>query len=142
MKFNESLNNKLVAAMLLLTTIFASSGAYALSDDKVVTKARQSVEEAGPDDWQTYAKAAEMCIQKSVNMKEAAKWLDHSLEIKETPLNLRVKGDYYLKNRLPRKAINYYIKSMDAARKIDFYFDASDLQRRIAKAKKMQKKLV
>ncbi len=100
--------------------------------DKTTLKARELVEEAAPDDWMTFAKAAEKCINKGVNLKEAAGWLDTSIEIKETAYNLELKGDYYVRNNLPDKALEYYIKTLKVGKEQDLNFDARDIQKKIA----------
>lgn len=100
--------------------------------DKVTLKAREAVDKASPDDWYTYAKSAEKCLAKGVNLKEAAEWLDRSIEIKETAYNLELKGDYYRSNKLPDKALEYYVKSLKVGKKQDFDFDATAIQKKIA----------
>jgi len=117
-------------------------GLFKSGNDKIISKARAAVENASQDDWETYAKSAELCIEKNINMKEASKWLEHSISIKKTTLNLRIKGDYYLKNKLPRKAMEYYLLAIETGKANDFYFDSSRLQSRIDKARNLEKKLI
>lgn len=100
--------------------------------DKVTLKARELVNEAAPDDWMTYAKAAEKCINKGVNLKEAAQWLDTSIKIKETAYNLELKGDYYVSNNLPDKALEYYVKTIKIGKEQDVNYDARSIQQKIA----------
>ena len=100
---------------LALAALFMTVGTFAntkTDNNKTTIKARQAVEEAAPDDWHTYANSAERCIRKKVNLAEAKSWLEKSLEIKETPYNLAVMGDYYHLNNLPEKALHYYVKSL------------------------------
>lgn len=96
-----------IVAVAVNTTAFAAGNV-----DRTVKEARAAVESASPDDWHTYAQAAEKCIEKGVNMKEAAKWIKRSVEIRETTYNMQVLGDYYVANRLPEKAIEAYGKSI------------------------------
>ena len=96
-----------IVAVAVNTTAFAARNV-----DKTVQEARAAVESASPDDWHTYAKAAEKCIDKGVNMKEAAKWIKRSVEIRETAYNMQVLGDYYVANRLPEQALEAYSKSI------------------------------
>jgi tetratricopeptide (TPR) repeat protein len=102
--------------MLAMASIFISAGVYAgpkeIGESKTTIKARQAIEQAAPDDWYTYAQSAEKCLRKKVNLKEAKTWLERSIEIKETPYNLAIMGDYYSKNKLPEKALEYYVKSL------------------------------
>ncbi|GJM27950.1 MAG: hypothetical protein DHS20C17_05850 [Cyclobacteriaceae bacterium] len=101
--------------MLALAAVFISASLYAAPNDpnsKTAEKARVAVEEAAPDDWHTYAESAEKCMRKKVNLAEAKQWLDRSLEIRQTPYNLAVMGDYYYMNQLPDKALEYYVRSL------------------------------
>ena len=128
-----------VAAFLMMLT--SVSGFAAVKPDKVVEKARAAVSAASPDDWETYAKSAQMCIKKKVNLAEAKEWLDKSLSIKESPFALEVAGDYYMVNKLAREAITHYVKSMNMVKEKDFYANTSTLQEKINKAKLMQEKV-
>jgi hypothetical protein len=101
--------------------------------DRTTERARQAVKEASPDDWHTLAKSAERCIVKGVNLKEAAAWLEQSLTIKETPYNLRVQGDYYVKNRLPEQALESYSKSIRVGKLSDPSYSDAATQKKIVK---------
>ena len=101
----KSIKSIFFALLLIATTAQFSYAGYG---DKTSDKARTAVENAAPDDWKTYAKSAQKCIRKKVNLKEAATWIDKSLSIKETAYNLEVKGDYYAAMNLPEKAIEMY----------------------------------
>lgn len=105
---------------------------FARIDDRTTEKTRNAVESASPDDWYTLAVSAEKCFEKKVNLKEAAKWLDLSLEIAETPFNLELKGDYYIKNRLPDKALEYYVRTMNTIKAIDGEGEVTHIQKKIA----------
>ena len=144
MKLLQKSHNNKTIFMLLLVASFSVGSVFSAhaNNEKIISKARAAVENASPDDWETYAKSAAICIAKNVNMKEASKWLDHSLAIKKTTYNLTVKGDYYLKNKLPVKAMEKYLEAIDVGKAKDFYFDSSELQGRIDKARKLQKKLM
>ncbi|MFP4090017.1 MAG: hypothetical protein ACLFUB_11715 [Cyclobacteriaceae bacterium] len=99
--------------LVALITFSVSSGAFAINpSEKVVKEARALVEAASPDDWHTYAEAAQKCIVKGVNMKEASQWIKKSVEIRETSFNHKVLGDYYVANRLPEQALEAYSKSI------------------------------
>ncbi|MEM8965175.1 MAG: hypothetical protein AAGE93_02080 [Bacteroidota bacterium] len=119
----------LIAAAFLFTV---SLGAFANNNtDKTTQRAREAVENASPDDWYTLAKAAEKCIAKKVNLKEAAEWLNKSLAIHESAFNLRVKGDYYVHNKLPEKALEYYSKSIRVGKLEDPSYMDADTQEKI-----------
>ena len=103
----KSIGSALIAIVFLsMTSIAATPG-----DDKAVTKAKTAVEQASPDDWKTLEQSARVCIRKGQNMTEAAEWINASIAIKATSSNLELKGDYYVKNNLPEKALQYYVKS-------------------------------
>ena len=112
--------------MMALAAVFVSASVYAApgtAENKTVEKARLAVEEAAPDDWHTYAESAEKCMRKKVNLKEAKVWLDKSLNIKETPYNLAIMGDYYNMNDLPEKALEYYVKSLRVGLEQDIHYE-------------------
>lgn len=120
-----------VAAAFLFTI---SLGAFANNNtDKTTQRARESVENAAPDDWYTLAKSAQKCIEKGVNLKEAAEWLNKSLAIHESAFNLKVKGDYYVQNKLPEKALEYFSKSIRVGKMEDPSYMDADTQDKILK---------
>lgn len=100
--------------------------------DRTTEKTRDAVESASPDDWYTLAISAEKCFDKKVNMIEAAKWLDQSLKIAETPFNLELKGDYFNKNSLPDKALEYYVRTMITIKAIDGEGEVTHIQKKIS----------
>lgn len=124
---------------LALAALFMSVGTFAdnkADNNKTIVKARQAVEEAAPDDWYTYANSAERCIRKNVNLKEAKSWLETSLEIKETPYNLAVMGDYYNMNNLPEKALKYYVKSLRVGLQEDIHYKDAVTHEKMMKVRK------
>jgi hypothetical protein len=115
---------------------------YAYSSDgksgKILTKNRDIVRESAPDDWFTLASCAEQCIKKNIVNKEVAEWIDKSLEIKKSSYNLEIKGDYYMKNKLPSKAGEFYLEAIKVGLEEDKNFNYSDLQSKIARIMKME----
>ena len=103
-------------------------------EDKTVEKARALAKDCAPDDWQSFAKAAEMCITKKVNLAEAKAWFEKSLAIKESPLGHEVAGDYYMVSKLYREAANHYITSMKLVKEKNNTADLSELQAKVEKA--------
>ena len=126
---------KLVTKTLILAlAVLINVNAFAaVKIDKTTEKAREAVEAASPDDWHTYAEAAEKCIKKEVNLKEAAEWIKKSVDIKETPYNLRVLGDYYVMNNLPEKAVEAYSKSIRIGKLEDEKYSDKATQDKIVK---------
>lgn len=126
-------NVKNLGTVVLCALMMSNSISFARVDEKTTEKTRDAVENASPDDWYTLAISAEKCFKKKVNLKEASEWLDLSLEIAQTPFNLELKGDYYVNNQLPDKAIEYYVRAMNTMKEKDKDSDVSQLQKKIAK---------
>jgi len=120
---------------MLLLMIITAQVFGTIKTDKTTEKARAMVEKAAPHDWECYAKAAKMCIKKSVNLQEAKEWIDTSLEIKDSALGNEVAGDYFMSNKLYNEAIKYYVKSMLIIKDGDFYADTSQIELKIETAK-------
>lgn len=133
----KNLKNYFSVALFLSFLTLMSSASYAnVTDDKTTLKAREVVENASPDDWMAYAKSAEKCIKKNVNLKEAAEWLDKSIAIKTTPYNLRLKGLYYEKNNMPDEAVKFYVESLKIGLESDINYSDEDTQLRVKKLMK------
>lgn len=128
----EQIKNGFAAAMAVVVLLGSSAFATTL-EDKTTEKTREAVENAGPHDWYTLAKSAEKCFKKKVNLKEAYEWLDQSIEIAETPINMELKGDYYNDNQLPDRALEYYVRAMNIMKENDGESDVSKLQKKISK---------
>ena len=128
----------------ILLVVFVVSGTVGSSfatdrTDKITLKARQAVADASPDDWYTLAQSAEKCLIKGINLKEAAQWLDQSLAIREDVYNLKLKGDYYVINRLPAQALECYSKSIRVGKLADPSYMDADAQDKILAIIKSQK---
>jgi hypothetical protein len=117
----------------LVVILVSASTTFAKAEDRTTEKAREAVENASPHDWYTLATSAEKCFKKKVNLKQASDWLDQSLEIAETPFNLELKGDYFIDNRLPNRALEYYVRAMNSMKENDGQSDITKLQKKIAK---------
>ncbi len=118
----------------IIILVGMTSGTFARDgkEDKIINKYKEIIENSSPDDWYTLAKSADICLQKNINRKEVAEWLDRSLSIRETPYNLEVKGDYFRINNLPEKAGKCYLKAIQIGSENDSNFDTKDLQAKIA----------
>lgn len=81
--------------------------------DKVAEKARAAVKNSSEGDWKTYALSAQMVIERKIALNEAKEWLEESLNVKETPFNLEIMGDYYMAAGQAKEAMTYYFKSMN-----------------------------
>lgn len=125
-------SHKSAFSAILVFFALSLSVSFARIHDRTTEKTRDAVENASPEDWYTLAISAEKCFNKKVNLIEAAKWLDQSLEIAETPFNLELKGDYYIENKLPDKALEYYVRTMNTIKAIDGEAKVSHIQNKIA----------
>ena len=117
---------------VFLTLLVISANAMDGRDEKIVKKNREAVENAAPDDWYTLAYSAKRCLDKNVNSKEVAAWIERSLAVKETSYNMEVKGDYFVVNKLNEEALKCYIKALSLASDNN-NFESGDLQKKIAK---------
>lgn len=124
---------KTLLASSLAVVVLSASVTFAKVDDRTTEKTREAVENASPHDWYTLATSAEKCFKKKVNLKQAVEWLDQSLEIAETPYNLELKGDYYIDNKLPDKALEFYVRAMNVMKEQDGKSDVSPIQKKISK---------
>ena len=129
----DQLNFKTVVTAVVVILMFSNTSTFGEVDDRTIEKAREAVENASPHDWYTLATSAEKCFRKKVNLKQASEWLDQSLKIAETPFNLELKGDYYLDNKLPDRALEYYVRAMNNIKENDGKGEVSHLQKKISK---------
>ena len=129
MKF-KTIKKTLMASLVVV--LVSASVTIAKVEDRTTEKTREAVENASPHDWYTLAISAEKCFKKKVNLKQASDWLDQSLEIAETPFNLELKGDYFLDNRLPDRALEYYVRAMNTMKENDGQSDITKLQKKIS----------
>jgi hypothetical protein len=118
--------------LLLLSSVSLNVHSSDGKNSKILNKHRQIVQESAPDDWYTLASSAATCLKKDIVNKEVAEWIDRSLKIKKTAYNLEIKGDYYMKTKLPEKAGEFYLEAMRMGLEEDSNFDASGLQEKIA----------
>jgi hypothetical protein len=126
---------KSTSFLMIVIVCVMSLSTYALDgkNEKIMNKHREIINDLSPDDWYTLASCAETCIKKDIINKEVAEWIDRSLKIKKTAYNLEVKGDYYIKNKLPDKAGECYLEAIKIGIDEDNDFDSSELQEKIAK---------
>jgi hypothetical protein len=73
---------------------------FALAD------ARAAMASLAPDDYQTAFRSASFAFQNNVALDEAQQWVDRSISIKETWLNLRLKAEMLAKEGKSSEAID------------------------------------
>jgi len=131
---------KKILSLAVVAMLFVSFQVKAdKTSDEEIQKIRTEVQNAGPNDWQTLANCADKCFQKKINVDEAVKWIDKSIEINPNPENLTIKGDYYLRTKMPEEAIKTYIKALSANNNEDNLVIQA-IQFKIKRAKDLMKK--
>jgi hypothetical protein len=115
-------------------SVYSSDG----KNSKILNKYREIIQESAPDDWYTLAYCAEQCLKKNIVNKEVDEWINKSLKIKRAAYNLEIKGDYYMKNRLPDKAGEFYLEAIRVGLEGESNFDSSGLQSKIARIINME----
>ena len=123
---------------LLLSGISLNVHSSDGKNSKILNKHREIVQESAPDDWYTLASCAEQCLKRNIVNKEVDEWINKSLKIRKTSFNLEIKGNYYMKNRLPHKAGEFYLEAIRIGLEEDKNFDSSGLQTKIARILKME----
>jgi hypothetical protein len=88
------------------------------------------------DDYQTAYRCASFAFQNNVAPDEARQWIDKSISIKETWLNLRIKADMLAKDGKTAEAIKFGEKAI-AAGKTDAPADEiAKIEKQVAEWKK------
>lgn len=121
---------------VLLAPFIASANPSNEKED-IIEQARKLVKEAKPNDWFSYALAADKCIRIGENLEEAEKWLQSSLDIKETGYNLSIQGDFYLKKGDVSLAIESYERSLHLGSLNEEGFDPAKVQAKIMQARRI-----
>jgi hypothetical protein len=75
--------------------------------DHALANARAAMASLAPDDQQTAFRCASFAFQNNVAPDEARQWIDKSISIKETWLNLRLKADMMAKDGKTAEAIKF-----------------------------------
>lgn len=84
-----------------------------------LANARAAMAELKPDDHQTAFRAADFAFQNNVAPDEAAQWVDRSIAIKETWLNLRLKAHMMAKQGNTKEAIAFAQRAVERGRQDD-----------------------
>lgn len=64
-------------------------------------------------DWLYYAETAKNCINSNQNLHDALELIDHSIDLQINPINLEIKGDYYIKIGDLNNAFSQYKKAIE-----------------------------
>ena len=107
--------------------------------DHALKNARAAMASLAPDDHQTAFRCASFAFQNNVAPDEARQWMDKSIAIKETWLNLRVKADMLAKEGKTAEAIQFGEKAI-AVGKTDAPADEiAKIEKQVAEWKKAKK---
>ena len=104
--------------------------------EHALKNARAAMASLAPDDHQTAFRCASFAFQNNVAPDEARQWMDKSISIKETWLNLRVKADMLAKEGKTAEAIKFGEKAI-AVGKTDAPADEiAKIEKQVAEWKK------
>lgn len=117
----------MAVAIMMSSTLTANAGIK----ERTLEKARAAVKHAAADDWETYARSANMLLQKNVSWEDAKAWLEKSLSISEEAYNLEIMGDYYVLNNQSEKGLQFYLKSLKKINETGSEIRAEKIQRKI-----------
>jgi hypothetical protein len=107
--------------------------------EHALASARAAMASLAPDDHQTAFRCASFAFQNNVAPDEARQWIDKSISIKETWLNLRLKADMMAKEGKTAEAIQFGEKAI-AVGKADAPADEiAKIEKQVAEWKKAKK---
>jgi hypothetical protein len=81
-----------------------------------LSNARAAMASLAADDHQTAYRSASFAFQNGVALEEAQQWVDKSISIKETWLNLRLKADMLAKEGKTAEAISFAERAIEKGR--------------------------
>lgn len=84
--------------------------------EMALANARAAMASLAPDDHQTPFRSASFAFQNNVAPEEARQWLDKSISIKETWLNLRLKADMLAKEGKSKEAIEFAERAIEVGK--------------------------
>jgi len=107
--------------------------------DHALTNARAAMASLAPDDNQTAYRCASFAFQNNVAPDEARQWVDKSISIKETWLNLRLKADMLAKEGKTAEAIQFAEKSIAVGKQDAPADEIAKIEKQVAEWKKAKK---
>jgi hypothetical protein len=104
-----------------------------------LANARAAMAALAPDDGTTAFRCASFAFQNGVAPDEAKQWVDKSIGIKETWLNLRLKADMMAKEGNPKEAIKFAERAIAVGKKDGPPDEIAKIEKQVAdwKSKKM-----
>ena len=107
--------------------------------EHALTNARAAMASLAADDHQTAFSCANFAFQNNVAPDEARQWIDKSISIKETWLNLRVKADMLAKEGKTAEAIKFGEKAIAVGKKDAPADEIAKIEKQVAEWKKAKK---
>ncbi len=107
--------------------------------EHALTSARAAMASLAGDDYQTAFRCASFAFQNNVAPDEARQWIDKSISIKETWLNLRVKADMLAKDGKTAEAIQFAEKAIAVGKQDAPADEIAKIEKQVAECKKAKK---
>ena len=107
--------------------------------EHALTNARAAMASLAADDHQTAFSCASFAFQNNVAPDEARQWIDKSISIKETWLNLRVKADMLAKEGKTADAIKFGEKAIAVGKTSAPADEVAKIEKQVAEWKKAKK---
>ncbi len=107
--------------------------------DHALANARAAMASLAPDDNQTAFRCAAFAFQNNVAPDEARQWIDKSISIKETWLNLRTKADMLAKDGKTTEAIQTAEKAIAVGKNDAPAEEIAKIEKQVAEWKKAKK---
>lgn len=124
-----------ILTTLLATCYFGTLDAFSSGNDlnveECILKIKARIENAAPDDWKTFADCASALVSKRIVTAEAIKWIDRSIEIRETIYNRIVRGDFLVLKGKIREGQAEYVRAIELARQEHRKDEISSIQWKI-----------
>ena len=83
------------------------------NEKKVIERFESAFEKAKKDDWHIYLHAANYCLETGVNTNKGLEWIDKSIAIKETHVNVWEKAELYAEKGDYKNAVTYGQKAVE-----------------------------
>jgi hypothetical protein len=103
--------------------------------DHALASARAAMSSLAADDHQTAYRAASFAFQNNVAMDEAAQWIDQSISIQETWLNLRLKADMMAAQGKTAEAISFAQRAIEAGKEDAPADEIAKIEKKVAEWK-------
>jgi len=107
--------------------------------EHALANARAAMASLAPDDHQTAFRCASFAFQNNVAPDEARQWMDKSISIKETWLNLRVKADMLAQEGKTAEAIQFGEKAIAVGKNDAPADEIAKIEKQVAEWKKAKK---